>query len=98
MQFIIFCTDNPDSQSIRNETRPAHVDFLKNHRENLYLAGPTLSDDCEGANGSLLIVDFPERAAVEAFAAADPYAQAGLFESVVITPWKMTFEPQSCNS
>ena len=95
MYFIIHCTDNPGSAHIRVENRPAHVDFLKSNRDNLYTAGPTLNDDGEDMNGSLLIVDFPDREAVEAFAAADPYAQAGLFESVVIKPWKLVFEPQT---
>lgn len=94
MHFIIHCTDKPDSAHIRANNRPAHVDFLKSHRGNLYAAGPILDDDGEGMNGSLLIVDFPDRAAVETFAAADPYAQAGLFDSVVIKPWKLVFEPQ----
>jgi uncharacterized protein len=95
MQFIIHCTDKPDSLPLRLDTRPAHVDFLNAHRDNLYIAGPTFEDDGESPNGSLLIVDFPDRAAVETFAAADPYVQVDLFESVVIKPWKMTFEPQS---
>jgi uncharacterized protein len=95
MYYIIHCTDKPGSGNIRADNRPAHVDFLKSHRDNLYTAGPTLTDDGEGMNGSLLIVDFPERSAVEAFAASDPYAQAGLFESVIIKPWKLVFEPQS---
>ena len=32
------------------------------------------------------MVDMPDRAAVERFAANDPYAQAGLFEGTVIRP------------
>ena len=95
MHFIIHCTDKPGAAQVRADNRPAHVDFLKGHRTNLYTAGPTLDDDGQGMNGSLLIVDFPDRAAAEAFAAADPYAQAGLFESVVIKPWKLVFEPQT---
>ena len=93
MHFILFCTDKPDSTSIRAENRDAHIDFLKRHRANIYTAGPTLSEDGESMNGSLLIVDFPDRTAVETFAAEDPYAQAGLFESVVIKPWKLVFGP-----
>ncbi len=95
MYFIIHCTDKQGTAKVRADNRPAHVDFLKGHRANLYTAGPTLDDDGQGMNGSLLIVDFPDRAAAEAFAAADPYAQAGLFESVVIKPWKLVFEPQT---
>jgi uncharacterized protein YciI len=33
-------------------------------------------------------MEFPDRAAAEAFAAGDPYRKAGLFESVIIRRWK----------
>ena len=93
MYFIIHCTDKPDSANLRATNRPAHVDFLKKHRHSIFVAGPTLTQDGEGMSGSLLIVDFPNREGVNAFAAADPYASVGLFESVIIKPWKMVFEP-----
>ena len=38
--------------------------------------------------GSFFILDLPNRAAVEAFNAADPYTQAGLFGSVRIQPFR----------
>jgi hypothetical protein len=40
--------------------------------------------------GSLLIMDFADRAAAEAFAADDPYRKAGVFEGVDILPWRVT--------
>lgn len=94
MHFIIHCTDKPGHAHVRADTRPDHVEFLKSNRGNIITAGPTLDDDGEGMNGSLLIVDFPDRAAVESFAKNDPYAKAGLFGSVIIKPWKMVFAPE----
>ena len=38
--------------------------------------------------GSFFILDLPNRAAVTAFNAEDPYTQAGLFGSVRITPFR----------
>ncbi len=35
---------------------------------------------------SLIVAEFDDLAAAQAWAATDPYAQAGLFESVVIRP------------
>ncbi len=94
MHFIVHCTDKPGHGQVRADNRPDHVEFLKRHRDHIVIAGPTLDDDFDAMNGSLLIVDFADRAAVDAFAAADPYARAGLFESVIIKPWKMVFAPQ----
>ena len=36
----------------------------------------------------MLVIDVADRAAAEAFAAADPYAKAGLFESTRVMRWK----------
>ena len=38
--------------------------------------------------GSLVILEVEDLAAAEAWAAGDPYANAGLFSSVEIRPWK----------
>jgi uncharacterized protein YciI len=38
--------------------------------------------------GSLLILEVPDMAAAEAWAASDPYSKAGLFESVTLKAWK----------
>ena len=94
MHFAIHCTDKPGHAHVRAENRNDHVEFLKAHRSSILTAGPTLDDARDGMNGSVLIVDFPDRSAVETFAADDPYAKAGLFESVIIQPWKMVFAPE----
>lgn len=88
MLFAIFCTDKPDSADIRAATRPAHLDYVGKVVDQVVLAGPTLSDDGEAMTGSLLLMDFADLAAARDFAANDPYNQAGLFESVIVRPWK----------
>lgn len=90
MLFVIHCVDKPDHGQVRADNRPAHLEHLKAHGEQIITAGPTLDDD--GApNGSVLIVEFADRAAAEKFAADDPYSKAGLFQRVEIKPWKKTF-------
>ncbi len=86
MTWLLICRDKPGALSIRQETRDAHLAYLKGSGV-VRLAGP-LTDDAGGMNGSLLEIDVADRAAAEAFAAADPYAQAGLFASVEIVAWK----------
>jgi uncharacterized protein YciI len=90
MYFVVFATDKPGSQSIRNATRPAHREYLRNpgkHAVTVRVGGPTLRDDGTTMNGSLLIVEAENLEAVRAFAADDPYSRAGLFETVAIRPW-----------
>lgn len=92
MLFALLCTDKPGHLALRLETRPAHVDYLNrlNAEGTLKMAGPFL--DAEGKPcGSLVIVKAEDRAGAEAIAAADPYAVAGLFESVEIRPYAWVF-------
>ena len=88
MLFAIYCLDKTGHQQIRADTRPAHLEYLKGRLGHIVLAGPLLDDAGEAMIGSLFIVDFPDRAGADAFAAGDPYGKAGLFASVRITPWR----------
>ena len=88
MLFFIHCIDKPGSGEIRSANRAAHLEYLENLGERIFCAGPTLSDDGSAMTGSLLVIEFEDRAAAERFCAGDPYAKAGLFESVTIRPWR----------
>lgn len=88
MLFVFYCIDKPGRQQVRAAMRPAHLEYLGGFSGRIFGAGPMLTDDGQGMTGSVLIIDFADRAAAEAFAAADPYNTAGLFESVAIHPWK----------
>ena len=56
----------------------------------LKFAGPFLDDDGK-PNGSLVVIEAADKAAAAAIAADDPYAKAGLFETVEIRPWNWVF-------
>ena len=92
MLFAFVCKDKPGSLQLRLDTRPPHVAFLEglNAEGKLAFAGPFLN--AEGKpDGSLVVVEAPDLAAAQALSAADPYAKAGLFESVEIRQWNWTF-------
>jgi hypothetical protein len=40
--------------------------------------------------GSVIILDVPDRAALDAFVANDPYQKAGLFARTTIERWRQT--------
>lgn len=88
MQYVIHCLDKPNSVDLRLANREAHVAHLKAHISHLVAAGPLLAEDGQTMIGSLIIVDFPDRAALDSFVAGDPYAKAGLFQTVSVRPWK----------
>jgi uncharacterized protein YciI len=88
MQFMIHCLDKPGHGEVRLANRAAHLAHLDKHAANLIAAGPLLSDDGQAMIGSLLLMEFADRAAADRFRAEDPYGKAALFQSVTITPWR----------
>ena len=92
MLFALLCKDKPGHLNVRMETRPVHVEYLNklNGEGKLAIAGPFL--DAEGKpNGSLVIVKADNIEAAKALGEADPYAKAGLFESVEVKPYNWVF-------
>lgn len=86
--FIIIGRDKPDHGELRAATRPAHLDHARKIGARLKLGGPMLSDGPDPRPcGSLLVIEAEDLAAARAFAETDPYALAGLFESVTVAPW-----------
>ncbi len=90
MLFTLTCTDRPGALDLRLATRATHLAFLDARAAELATAGALLDADGRPC-GSLLVIEAADRAAAEAFAAADPYAQAGLFEATVIRPFRQVF-------
>jgi uncharacterized protein YciI len=86
--FLLLCTDRPDARELRAATREAHLAHLAKHTEAVKLAGPWLDEADGGPLGSMLVIEAADIDAAYAFAAADPYAKAGLFAAVEIRPWR----------
>ncbi len=62
----------------------SHLEYLEGLGDQFVAGGATLSDDGEEVTGSFLLLDMADRAAAEAFACGDPFANAGLFRSVEV--------------
>lgn len=88
MLFALICHDKPGHLAVRQENRDAHLAYAAETGAAV-LGGPFL-DAAGDMCGSLLVLDVADRAAAETWAAEDPYAKAGLFESVTIRAWKRT--------
>ncbi len=84
MYFAVICRDKPGHLQTRLDTREKHVAYLKSTP--VALAGPFLENG--EMSGSLVVVEYYSLDAAKDWAANDPYAQAGLFETVTVTEWK----------
>jgi uncharacterized protein YciI len=86
MLYAIICLDKPGALEVRKANREAHRAHIRGAGAAIVQAGPFLDKDGEMC-GSLLIFE-GDLAEAEAWAAADPYAVAGLFRSVDVRAWK----------
>lgn len=87
--FAIYCVDKPNSLELRLATREAHLAYMGGFRDQLRLGGPML-DEAGDMAGSMILLEMETLAEAQAFAASDPYNQAGLFERVHISAFRPT--------
>lgn len=78
--------------------RPEHVGRLQALRDEgrLLTAGPHPKIDSEepgsnGFTGSLIVAEFESLEAAQAWAESDPYITAGVYEKVIVKPYKKVF-------
>ncbi len=89
MLYAFICTDKPgEGLSLRAQNRDQHLAYLDSLGPVMKSAGPFMNEDGSEPRGSLVIVEAQNMTAAAEIAANDPYAIAGVFESVDIRPWK----------
>lgn len=88
MLFAIHAIDAPEAPAIREKIYAQHAAHLKAQGDfgvTLVMGGPLIKDDGNGSVGSLMLVEAPDRATVETFNSADPFAKNGVWAKVQIT-------------
>jgi len=95
MLYAIISQDVHNSLEKRLSARPAHLERLNTLKEQgrLILAGPHPAIDSEdpgqaGFTGSLVVAEFDSLTDAQAWADADPYIEAGVYERVLVKPFK----------
>jgi hypothetical protein len=95
MLYAIISQDKPGSLDARLQARPAHLARLETLRDDgkLVLAGPHPAIDSNdpgaaGFSGSLVVAEFDALETAQAWADADPYIAAGVYETVTVKPFK----------
>ncbi|WP_225772659.1 YciI family protein [Pseudomonas sp. Marseille-Q5115] len=98
MLYAINATDVAGSLAQRLAARPAHLERLHalQAEGRLVLAGPypaidSIDPGSAGFSGSLIVAEFASLDAAREWAEADPYKAAGVYESVVVKPFKQVF-------
>lgn len=85
MLYMCFGVDGPDGAAKRDTAREEHFAYLEANKDILVLGGAMLADEDDTRTGSLLVINVPDRAAADAFAAGEPLRNAGVFESYTVS-------------
>ena len=95
MYYAILSEDVDNSLEKRKSARPAHLDRLNqlSQQKRLLTAGPHPAIDSNdpgeaGFSGSLVIAEFDSLEQAQAWANADPYVTAGVYQKVTVKPFK----------
>ncbi|WP_282027485.1 YciI family protein [Ruegeria faecimaris] len=85
MLIALIAKDKPDALQTRLDNRSAHLAYIEETGV-VAQAGPLLEGDA--MIGSLIILEVEDMTAAQNWADNDPYAKAGLFQSVDLIVWK----------
>ncbi|CAH0540427.1 YciI family protein [Vibrio marisflavi] len=98
MWYVIFSTDVKDSLEKRKSVRAKHLERLQKLQDEgrLLTAGPMPAIDSDepgeaGFTGSTVIAQFDSILDAQSWAESDPYVGAGVYESVIVKPFKKVF-------
>ena len=98
MLYSIVGIDVDNSLPLRKSVRAEHLARLEvlQKEGRLVIAGPHPAIDSNdpgeaGFTGSLIVAEFDDLDAANAWADADPYISAGVYASVAVKPFKQVF-------
>ena len=95
MQFLVKAIDGPNMLEKRMEVRPRHLEGMKALGKQVICAGGLL-DEAGKMKGSALVMDFPDRAALDAYLAAEPYVVEGVWQRIEVEVINMVIPSPSC--
>ena len=89
-RFLVIGHGGPDAEAIDSELRAAQRRYLTDHqrREQIIVRGPLLSDNGLRWAGDAMLIEMPDRAAVEAMLASAPFVRAGVYADIELHDWE----------
>ena len=96
MQFLVTAYDGTDAEAParRMKVREAHLAGTRRMKEGgEMLVGGAILDDAGQMIGSCCIVELPDRAAVDAWLAIDPYVTGDVWRRIEVQPFRAATVP-----
>ncbi len=91
MQFVMIAKDGIDAEALdrRMAVREAHLANMKKLKaEGHYIIGGAILDDDGTMIGSTIILDFPDRAALDLWLVNDPYTKGDVWQHIDVYPFR----------
>lgn len=89
MQFLVFGYDGKDEKALerRMTHREAHLaGVVRMKQEGKALYGIAMLDATEKMIGSVMVMDFPSRAELDAWLSVEPYVTGKVWEKIEVCP------------
>lgn len=87
-QFVVTAIDGPDAKERRDAVADAHHKFQASVMDRYVARGPMFEDDGVKMIGSMMIMEYPDLQACEAFWAGEPLNTGGVFKEVTLERWR----------
>ncbi len=95
--YVLHAKDRPGALQLRLDLYAAHRTFLEEQDEggpvSVVMSGPLQTDDGEAMTGSLLLLEAPDREAIDRFVAEDPFTREGVWGEVNISRFHRRRQP-----
>lgn len=85
MQFIIKAYDGPNMLEKRMAVRPRHLEGMNKLSRQIICAGGLL-DEAGRMKGSALVMEFPDRSALDEYLKNEPYVVEGVWQKIEVEP------------
>ena len=92
MQFLLIAYDgkDPDALTRRLNARPEHLEKIAGLKKNdEFIFGGAILDKDGKMIGSMLLYDFPNRAALDEKLKNEPYITGNVWKDITIMPFKL---------
>lgn len=83
MQFLVKAYDGPDMLEKRMTIRPRHLEGMKALGRQIVCAGGLLDEEGR-MKGSALVMEFPDRAALDEYLQNEPYVVEGVWQKIEV--------------
>ena len=85
MQFLVKAYDGEGMLEKRMAVRPRHLEGMKALGRQIIAAGGLL-DEAGKMKGSALVMEFPDRAALDSYLQNEPYVVEGVWQKIEVEP------------